>query len=108
MQAVEQAALLGRIDQAHGGAFEAKSSELFVADFDEDVDDSIAETADGEVFHGASRCDQGRIEDLVLKLVGEHCSGNICQAICKKGNIQLCVDEKNPLNVSPSGHMVGK
>ena len=61
MEPLEQAALLGPIDQPHRAALEPERGELLVGEFDEDVHDGVAQAADVELFH-ASHLLQGQLD----------------------------------------------
>ena len=55
MEALQKRLLLGQLDQPHGAALEAERGELGVVQFEENVDDGIAEAANLEKFrHGIS------------------------------------------------------
>ena len=58
----EQSFLFVEFDEPHGAAFEAELGEFCVVDFDEDVDDGVAQAAELEFFHGRfPLCSSGNI-----------------------------------------------
>jgi hypothetical protein len=53
VEAVEQLLLLGPLDEPHRPFFQREAGEVGVGQFEEDIDERVAQPADVELFHGS-------------------------------------------------------